>query len=177
MKIGKVEFDVIKILGDGNCFYCFVFLILVGNEDFYLLLRFFIVIELFLYVFYYVRYLKFFFGMKLFFVDVLEDIMFILCFFDIGMKMWESIKCREDVIKREVVIGCRVFKWSVMVYLMVFINVIGRIILLVFFKDCLKIRLFFYDEIIFWECFFYVDLVVMFWLREGSFNIYLVGWY
>ena len=68
--------------------------------------------------------------------DVTEDVMFTLCLFDTGMKMWESTKCREDAITIEAATGRRVSKWRVMVHLMVLATVKGRSIFSAFSKDC-----------------------------------------
>ena len=109
--------------------------------------------------------------------DVTEDVMFTLCLFDTGMKMWESTKCREDAIKTEAATGCRVSKRSVMVHLMALATVIGRSVFSAFPKDCSKTRPFFHDEIIPRECSFHPEPAVMLWSRVGSPNTHPGGWY
>lgn len=171
----KAAFDAFKSSGDGNCLYHSASLILVGNEDLHLLLRLLTAIELFLHASYYARHPKF--QSCLPSCDVPEDIMFTLCLSDAGTKMWESTKCREDAIKRELATGCRVYTWSVMVHLMALATVIGRSIYSAFPEDCSKTRPFFHGKISPRECSFHADPAIILWSRDGSLNTCPAGWY
>ena len=111
--------------------------------------------------------------MKSPFPDVLEDVMFTLCFSDTGMKKWERTKCREDAVKTEAATGCRVSKWSVMVHLMAHATVIARSVFQVFPKILKKQC----HSSVTWECSFYADPAVIFWSRNESPNTRPAGWY
>lgn len=129
----KSELDANKNTGDGNCLYRSISLVLVGHENFHLLLRLLTAIELFSHASFHAKHPNFviFHSLR----NVSEDIMFTLCLSDTGTKMWEDTKSREDAIKKEAVTGCRKGTWSVMIHLVALASVIGRSIFSAYAKD------------------------------------------
>ena len=113
-----------KATSNGNCLYNSASIILNGNEDLSLILRFLTAVELYKNAPFYATHPNL--------PEVASDSglpeisLFIQCLSESGLKVFEDTKNRIEAVKREAIARCRDKKWSVMMHLMALSTVIGR---------------------------------------------------